>query len=672
MELNLVNKSFSDQDKVLRISRNYSHGAHFYAEIVFLSDKFVEYQKDIFSEYLWDIADYLSSVDTLGLLDFRKYYETKLQDLNTKLSIFAQKIQDVERFDIAWIIQVYINETFISSMIGHSSIVIFRENKIHYSVWNEIDTLAKIDLFTDFIEWDVENTDEILTAWIDLMSIFDQQDLQDAIAISANEEKPLLTVLEEICIARIPADQLRFLTHAQISLPTFSVKEDVKEKFIKKMQMVTPFKNILLRHRYPVLISWLVIVVIYLFYVLVSSFNWAWALPGSGGVACANVTIDDLKKDIDVFRKIWSDSDEKAKKYVSINDNISCLERENKWPYDVQDLKKILDNEYYRGFNIVRVDTIVNDRIYSFDDAEKTALWQILRLEYQKSMGYSIAWTDASVLGAYSDTVKWKTVAYNLPTTVAGCSANLIQDWLYCFTADWQVYNVQKWWLKSVSTVSGKFPANLSSVASYWKSNFYTLTSDPELNSKGVYVTRYNNTVWSQEKFGESLNYTLPENLRAEFATWFASWFSSLVVDGSFLLWSKWANVLYQGWREWTSTDLKVRKVPLLGGADLLTPYSSNTFIKTDATSKYVILFDKDSQTVTVYRSTPFKTNTSYSNTYDLRYFFRLKYELGDKSIQDIYVENTDKPMMYYVTQDWVYQTKLYEFIDSFTQTSGQ
>jgi hypothetical protein len=40
----------------------------------------------------------------------------------------------------------------MSSMIGNVSMIVLRDQKTAYSVPNSVDTKAKIDLFSDFIE----------------------------------------------------------------------------------------------------------------------------------------------------------------------------------------------------------------------------------------------------------------------------------------------------------------------------------------------------------------------------------------------------------------------------------------------------------------------------------------------------------------------------------------
>ena len=47
-------------------------------------------------------------------------------------------------------------------MIGNVSMMVLRDQKTTYSVSNSIDTRAKIDLFSDFIEGNIERDDQIL------------------------------------------------------------------------------------------------------------------------------------------------------------------------------------------------------------------------------------------------------------------------------------------------------------------------------------------------------------------------------------------------------------------------------------------------------------------------------------------------------------------------------
>ena len=73
----------------------------------------------------------------------------------------------------------------------------------------------------------------------------------------------------------------------------------------------------------------------------------------STGEVVVDFTIEDIQKDIDMFKKIDPSSDQKIKKYNEIVAQLDILESNNRWTYDVAELRKILEKDYYEGYNIV-------------------------------------------------------------------------------------------------------------------------------------------------------------------------------------------------------------------------------------------------------------------------------------------------------------------------------
>ncbi|USN55440.1 MAG: hypothetical protein H6765_02320 [Candidatus Peribacteria bacterium] len=75
--------------------------------------------------------------------------------------------------------------------------------------------------------------------------------------------------------------------------------------------------------------------------------NQATFIDKDGGVVI-DFTIDDIQKDIALFKKLDSSSNEKIKKYKEIVEQLDLLETNNRWTYDVAELRKILETEYYK------------------------------------------------------------------------------------------------------------------------------------------------------------------------------------------------------------------------------------------------------------------------------------------------------------------------------------
>jgi hypothetical protein len=77
-----------------------------------------------------------------------------------------------------------------------------------------------------------------------------------------------------------------------------------------------------------------------------------------------------------LFQRIPADSDEKIKKYNEILSKLDLLDEKKKRTFDVKELRKIIEKEYYKGFNIVlfNQDNGFGEPIYTFSPQEKSIM----------------------------------------------------------------------------------------------------------------------------------------------------------------------------------------------------------------------------------------------------------------------------------------------------------
>jgi len=102
--------------------------------------------------------------------------------------------------------------------------------------------------------------------------------------------------------------------------------------------------------------------------------------------------------------------------------------------------------------------------------------------------------------------------------------------------------------------------------------------------------------------------------------------------------------------------------------------YSSNVKVISNPNSKYVYLFDRINQTLTVYESRPSKTNETFAHSYSLYYLLRYTFDLDAGKIVDITIPEAtwDKPEMYILSSDQVNKIDLYEFIGTAVENPVQ
>ena len=167
--------------------------------VVCSKEKFLQYQKDILEEFVANFTNIIKTSEELDAIDIRDIFEQNLQLLNTTLKEFAEKVRDVERFRLKWIIQLVIDDKLMTAMIWDASMMVMRDQKTAYSIQNTINTKSKIDLFSDIIEWTLERDDQIIYMGLKFDDVMDAHDLKEMENLLAQEESPdeILSFIEE-------------------------------------------------------------------------------------------------------------------------------------------------------------------------------------------------------------------------------------------------------------------------------------------------------------------------------------------------------------------------------------------------------------------------------------------------------------------------------------------
>ncbi len=669
MKINNIQSIYVEKERHISNYKDFGNGINLYYDIFLLSEKFVEYQKDIFDEFLADIIEKLTlEEDNSSINNFKKFFENRLQDLNSKLNLFAEKLKDIEHIDIKWVIQIFYNDMYMSCMIWDISLVIVREKKLNYILNNEIETKSKIDTFSDFIEWWVENGDEILCFGFNINQIMDEEDVKECIEIASIENKEISQSFEDILLTRVKKEDIVFIISSKVEFEMILKQEKFKKNIVKNMGFLKNFKDIVIKFRYPIIVSISIIIIIFLLYSLIVNFlskdSKKYSVVDNNSMI-ADFTIEDLKQEFVKFTKLDASSDEKWKIYADLKKKLSILEEKWKEPNTVQEFKKELEWEYLKWFkiNLLTATDLADAGILKFTDEEKSTLWDIITLNNTNNglMIWGKLW---SIIWWVNDNVRWKLIKYTNSSEIKWCNSNLLQNGIYCFLDNGSIIDVLKTWEKSITTQSSQFPNNVFYIWTYRSSSFYVFTLNPDLNSKWVYITKYS-LVWNQDSFGQWANYAIKDDFLKNNKANFASGFSSAAIDWTFLLWAKKNKSLYQFWKEGSNNVLEWRQIELKWW-DNLDAYSEDTKVMTTFDSKKVYLFDKENQTLTVYRSNPFKDNTQFTSSYWLNYFFRLKFDIGAK-VLDTYVRTvSDNETLYILTSDGVFQINLLDYAKLF------
>lgn len=669
---------FVDKETTLHIHEKLSNGAEIYAYVTFLSDKFVQYQKDLLQDFVGNFIDQASS-DIHDIQEVRNNFEVGLQNVNTKLKVFAEKVHNIEYFPVKGFIQIVMDGVLMSSMIGDTSVLIFRNHKLYYSLHNTF-TKGKIDLFSDFVEGDIDMWDAIVYMGVKVNDVFDKNDFRDMEEVLASNPSGVVHTIQDMLTTRMDGKHIGFLSEYIVSGAVKHAAAFKKEKDSGFMDstVVQKFKSNVLTNKYYLTVGILSILILFMLYNILSQLikttNDTIQLSDSGQLV--DVTIEDIKKDIYLFKTMDPTSDAKATKYHEILEKLEILEKRGKWLDDVTKLKKVLQSDYQRGFNIVYVTDLTQfddpttdhkANIFTFNNAELGRLGSLKYITFQKNM--LIAGTKGALLGAANDMVRGSIVEFWSEEAIRGCSVSLLRNGLYCYTPS-RVFAITNLWTETVTTSSPTgLPSEIGWMGVYGKANMYIFAPTIYGTTTGAFVTRYRNVLGSQTQFQPGTNYML--SMRNATGVNISSGFSSFAIDGNFLARSIADRALYQLWREGT-VGISIRKVPIIGGDKITAGYSPNVKVITFNNTKYVYLFDPDNQTFTVYESRSIKTNDAFATSYNLHYLFRFTFDLSDVKVVDVEVPEItgNRPELYILTTKGVARVKLYEFVDSLVENN--
>ncbi len=628
------------------------------------NDDFSDHQQDIFQEVLGELVEFLQS-DDVFFDDIRNFFEGKLQFLNSKLQAFAEKMESENHYKLSGVMHLIINDQYISSLIGSSSLHIFRDSKLVYSVDNDKNT-GKIDLFSEMIEGDLEDEDRVVIRGTNISVYLDQEDLKTVTWLSYENEKPFVEQLLDIVLVRTQEEKIWFYQDIEYSTGQKISKRKLKKWFGSWFKFVwSSFEGLKQYSRY-LWVGWLAIFVWLLTYRALAWFlnDTKTVITDDNGDVLIDFGIEDIQQDIAIFKQILPNKSEKVKKYNEIIHRLDLLEENNLWVYDVTELRSILDQDYKEWFNIKLINTteLLWEPVYSFSQQEKNTMGVMNQVFYNN--GFHVGWEDGVLIGAVNESVRGSLVASAIGQKLEKCSLNLLKNWLLCSWSDGSIYNTDKNWFTPVVTDDKKFPRAISSLGTWRTSNMYVLTNDERINNEGTYILKYENKLWSQNEFEAATSYVLKDTFNTDNNSPFASWASSFAIDGTFLVWSKGQKKLYQMFREWTSDVMIWRNMPLVGWDTVSNPFSEDVKVITTLESRYLYLFDPVLQNFVVYRSTPYKTTPGWERERTPDYAFMIKFDLGEElQITDAFVEEGEKSNIFLLTKDSVYKVPLHEYI---------
>lgn len=694
MQLQEHKKVYVSDDEIFSFQDTLLDDISFKVFVQCSKEKFLQYQKDIIEEFVADFTNIIKTSEELDVIDIREIFEQNLQLLNTKLKQFAEKVRDVDHFSLKWVIQLIVDDKLMSSMIGNVSMIVLRNQKTAYSVPNSVDTKSKIDLFSDFIEWEIERDDQILYVGLKFADVMDSHDLKEMEKLLAQEESSdwILSFLEELLTTRIEKFNIWFIISYFVQWPSISISTTtkwwlklkwwmtwIKWKSIRYIsnignkvhnsERIQNIKKQLYENKTYVVGLVLVILMFIFLYSLASQIlnnsNHTDKFQTSAWTYI-DINLEDLQNDITEFKTLDPSSNLKSAKYTEISQKLQFLEDQWKWLEDVKDLKSQLEENYYEWFRITQFKTDnelnniagKNTQILTFNTSDTSKLWDLHSISTPKNI--MIAWSKWAIIDASSDTNRWYLQQYNLTKPLKDCISSLNSNWIYCYNDEWEIYMISKSWIVPLTTEDWSFHGWIWWLWTYSSRNLYVFNSNVS-NLWNILLTRYQtNNDWTYANFKWWSSYSINAS-GVDFGT-----FSSFAIDGNFFGWANWKFYLFRrddaAW-----TTLNYREINVKWSNPLIDSHSDNVKIIASKDSRYIYTYDKDLQLFTIYNTEPTKLNDERKKEYQLVYLFSLKFDIEWMTIYDVDILNNswDHPELYVLSNVWVNKIPLYEYLET-------
>jgi hypothetical protein len=237
----------------------------------------------------------------------------------------------------------------MTSMIGDVSVMIFRDKKLYYSLNNSTLSKGKIDLFSDFVEGDVESHDEVVYVGTKISEVLDGNDFQEMEQVLSSETGHLANFIQDVLHTRIDRKDFLFIFHYAITGALAKSHGEHKDRIVNTDSLFYKIKSQFLKNKYQVTVA---ILSLFIFFMLINLLSQVLksntnTIVTSDGVT-VDLTIDDIKKELLSFQSMDPTGEEKAMKYHDILEKLNVLESKGKWMEDVAQLKKVLQSEYLK------------------------------------------------------------------------------------------------------------------------------------------------------------------------------------------------------------------------------------------------------------------------------------------------------------------------------------
>ena len=178
----------------------------------------------------------------------------------------------------------------------------------------------------------------------------DKQDFETIKQIAKEKNKTFIEALLDVLEVRVSSEEIQFVSSALIESSSLFTPQKMERSFKNYIKGLNMWSKKLLPYQHYITYGIVFVCALFLVYRLIQSFitsNEARFVQTKNGIVI-DFTIEDVQKDIAMFKRIDPASDEKIKKYQEIVHELDLLTENKRRVNDVAELRAILEKEYYQ------------------------------------------------------------------------------------------------------------------------------------------------------------------------------------------------------------------------------------------------------------------------------------------------------------------------------------
>ena len=160
----------------------------------------------------------------------QKSLESLLHNFNTQLNIFVEKSKHDQYIDLRGIVQIWKDGYYISSLIGSTSLLIYRKQKLVHHIINHYSNTQKISLFSELVDGAIQNNDRIIILAGDISITMDESDLNHVGSLLTTDYN-FADIMQDTIASRVDLKDFVYIAE-------YTVQNGNNKDFLSKLNMI--------------------------------------------------------------------------------------------------------------------------------------------------------------------------------------------------------------------------------------------------------------------------------------------------------------------------------------------------------------------------------------------------------------------------------------------------